>query len=297
VRGTDVLILAAGFNFGRYLAIDETMRSEIQRNASPAELGALTVADEIMRKKLEFAAGFLKIGKDCFDVLTLHLNDDYESIPVTVAWARQEMRKNGYTKPIWSDDMSSGPFYSGLSATEAEIAFRKRLEKGDPAALKEYGVLQAKLAVKKIVTAFAAGVERVFLSSDVDWSSYHIPLWRHQGLLTDRGTKKPVFYSYQLLVGKTDGFMRVEKLYDYVYKFSFEDRDPVFVAWTEGSPTTMDLSRFGVSGNVEVTRVVTELDKKNNPVRMPVANVPASAVPVTDVPIFVSTTQTGELQL
>lgn len=287
VRGTGALILAPGFNFGNYFAIDENMRDEIERNASAAELKALAAADEKMKKKIEFVSEFMKNGKDCFDVLTLHLNDDYDSIPATVAWAKREMEANGYSRPIWSDDMASGPTYREPLATAAERDLISRVEQGDPAALAQYAVLQSQEAVKKPVTAFTSGVDRVFLSSDIDWTSYYIPIWRHQGLLTDRGARKPAFYSYQLAVSKLSGFTKAEKLNGYAYKFSFSDREPVLVLWADDGTRAVDISSYTPSKEVMVTHIVTALAANGSPVTEPEERVLASSVPVTDSPIFV----------
>jgi hypothetical protein len=122
--------------------------------------------------------------------------------------------------------------------------------------------------------------------------------WNWQGIVRYEGSfaepiliKKPSFYTYQLLEEKLAGFQSVATM-DFgpdifAYKFSFKEKPAIIIMWTEGPATTMDLSRFGVPGNVAVTRVVTELDKNNTPVREPVAHVPSPAVPVTDTPVFV----------
>src|SRR6185503_12867996 len=107
--------------------------------------------------------------------------------------------------------------------------------------------------------AFEAGVQRVFLSTDHDWTGYWLPIWRYQGLLTDAGLRKAAFYSYKQLIADIDGFLAVDPLGATTFKFEFSDKFPVVVAWTEGAPSTVDLSGV-MPDKVRVKTIVTTLD-------------------------------------
>jgi len=284
----DIKVLASGFNLANYLLIDAERRAQILRTATPAQLQEFYALEEQMQLKMEFISQFLAASRGCFDILTLHLNDLPTASHPTVQWMRAQMATQGYERPIWSDDMASGPSYSELFSTADELAFESLVENENPAALEEYAVEQAKTAVKKPVHAFAAGVQRVFLSTDTDWSTYFIPFWRHQGLLSVEGVRKPAFYSYQQLIAEIDGFVRAEQVYETTFRFSFADKDPVVLVWTEGEARTVDLSGVVPSGTVRVKSIVTRLDRNLQPIRTPDVTVSAGAVPISTTPVVVT---------
>jgi uncharacterized repeat protein (TIGR01451 family) len=259
-------ILAAGFNFGnRFME-------------PPLPL----TPEQVWLKQ------FLDESNGEFDILSLHLSHLPGAFKPTVDWMLAEMAANGYTRPIWSEDMASGPFYDEPYSTPEELAFQALVEAGDPVAIAQYAAVQAEFAVKKPVTAFAAGVQRLFLSTDHDWTDppYYIPLWRYQGLLSDAGLRKAAFYSYKQLIAVIDGFVAVEQLGPTVFKFEFSDKFPVVVAWTDGVPSTLDLS--GVMPDyVRVKTVVTTLDGVGQPIYPPDQIVSSDVVPVGITPIIV----------
>ncbi len=221
----EVHIMAGGFNVGRFFVLSKKEKERALRNAR-------------FKHKWDFINGFFPRGENYFDILSLNLNNDYEVIPPTVKWYQEQMRKNGYQKPIWAGDMSSGPMLSKKRPEERRRL--KLLERKDPKTLRWYQQEQAMLLVKKAVTAFASGVDKVFITSDVDWTNYYLASWRNQGLLTSWGKRKPAFYSFKTMVAKLDGFVEVETLSIadgvYAYKFTKPSGD-IYVLWSESGKT------------------------------------------------------------
>jgi hypothetical protein len=89
---------------------------------------------------------------------------------------------------------------------------RKSVEQNDPAVVKWLEQEQAAHLVKKAVTAFGEGVEKVFISTDVDWPNYYMPIWRHMGLLDAQGRRKPAFTAFKTMVEQLDGFVSARRI-------------------------------------------------------------------------------------
>ena len=70
------------------------------------------------------------------------------------------------------------------------------------------------------------------------------------------------------------------------YRFQFEEKGPVFVLWLDtadpGEKRTMDLRGYDMDGNLQLTPIVVEPNKREKPF-----TVPADAVPVSAIPVFV----------
>jgi hypothetical protein len=192
-------VMSAGFNIGDFAALSPEERKKAAQHP-------------LYKRKMGFFEGFFaKAGKH-FDVLSLHLNHGHKEIPETVEWFRKQMKDRGYEKPIWSEDTRSGPPLGGKFSTKEEKDKIRKLEQGDKATVEWYRREQAALLVKKAATAFASGVEKVFISTDVDWVKYHMPGWRHSGLLDSHGKPKPAYHSFKTMVARLDGFTKAESL-------------------------------------------------------------------------------------
>jgi len=219
----NVQIMAAGFNMFDFFGLSQGEQQRLLRNP-------------LVQHKMEFLKGFFSKAGACFDILSLHLNRDYESIPATVKWFQQQMEAYGNKKPIWSEDTSSGPFLTAISAKAEDKAKLESLVQGNAATTKWFREEQAKLLVKKAVIAFASGIDKVFISTDVDWSTYYMPEWRHMGLLDADGNPKPAFYSFKVMVSHLDGFSKVEQLAlptgVFAYRF-IKPSGEVYVLWSE----------------------------------------------------------------
>ncbi len=274
------------------------------------------------QRGLAFTKELLKYP-ELFDAIDVHFFNyfkfDSRYISDGIEWFRAEMRANGYEKPIYSLEWTGSimmmvkteghadafakyfPYAEELGSEEAFGAVYKNLPAPQNAKYREwFETEQAREFPKLFVTMLAGGVKRMVhvRFSDyagVGWDSLW---WNWQGIVRYTGTmanpvliKKPSYYAYEMLETKLKDFTEVSALRVegdvFAYKFTFAAKPPVYVVWTEGQATTIDLSAFGAAGNVSITRVVTELDDKNKPVRAPGVRVPASAVPLTDTPAFV----------
>jgi hypothetical protein len=257
-------ILAAGFNTGNFF----NLTSEKQQK--------WISSDPALRHKIRFIEKFMTRAHDYYDVLTLHLNREEESIPKTVGWFLEKMKEAGIEKTIWSEDTSSGPFLSGRGASQESRERLKLLERGDPETVAWFQKKQARLLIKKAVTAFSCGVEKVFISSEVDWPNYHMPIWRHMGLLDKNGKRKSAFLAYQTLISTIDGFNKVEKL-DLgknitAYRF-LGNKDEVLVLWSAEKKKV----RLGTESDFVVLK---DLFGKTSRIR-------SSDIEITSSPVFV----------
>lgn len=271
----EVQIMAAGFNVGEFFVLSQREQEELLRS------------NAFVKHKIDFLQEFFPQAQYCFDILSLHLNrGDYEDIPLTVKWFQQQMETNGYQKPIWSEDTSSAPLLADYGREGREKL--RLLEQGDPKTIDWFRQEQAKFLVKKSLVAFASYVDKVFLSTSVDWSTYFMPEWRHQGFLDAKGNPKPAFYTFKLMVAKLDGFTKVNSLSqtdEYCYKVEFKNKNPVFVLWNESGEKTVDLSHYILSPNVKITHIITEQGKTDKDALVDIE--PSNKVRISETPIFV----------
>ncbi|MEW6587050.1 MAG: hypothetical protein AB1442_15755, partial [Nitrospirota bacterium] len=189
-----------------------------------------------VQHKKKFIEEFFPKAGTCFDILALHLNTGYENIAATVNWFQKQMKRSDYRKPIWSEDTSSGPVLDEPSYGPEGREKLEALRQGNAGTLRWFKEEQAKLLVKKTVIAFASGVDKVFISGDIDWFNYYLPIWRHMGLLDVEGNPKPAYYSFKTMVNRIDGFTGVERVTlpgdVYAYRFT-KPSGIVYVLWSE----------------------------------------------------------------
>ena len=273
----EIIIMAAGFNLGDFFTLSDAEK-EVFKDKRP------------MDRKFKFIGAFLADAKDCFDVLSIHLSGREKSIPQTISWYRDRMEASGYTKPIWSEDTASAPSAGWIKPLPQEekiiVLLKSDRLRNDRDNLGRFLKMQAGLVVKKSAVAFASGVERVFISSDVDFHRYYIPEWRYMGLIDYKAkARKPAFYTYKMLISKIDGFLKAEKINDCIYKFSFRDKNPVFIAWVDSGTKTVDFSLYIRSRNLKLTHIITEPGQTDKDAR--IEEVPTNSVKIDEVPVFI----------
>jgi hypothetical protein len=276
-KSPETLVMASGFNLGEYPAIAETNIGETLLNSNPE-----------FKPKVDFISEVISKGKDCFDILSIHAGGSqnaefnyYLHIEPTVRYYQGLLEQNNYDKPIWFDDLHSGAMYSPNSP---EIV---SLVNNDPDIIKIVRKEQPKIMTKKLVSGFYGGAEKIFISSDVDWPNYHMPVWRYAGLLDIQGNPKPAYYTAKILVKKLDYFETVTKLEENVYKFTSEDKDDVYVVWAETGEKTIDLSEHIQNENVEITYLINEVDSQYQPVTRQNQIVPTKQIPLSSEPVFI----------
>ncbi|MFA5101440.1 MAG: hypothetical protein WC547_11195 [Candidatus Omnitrophota bacterium] len=264
-----IVIMAAGFNTAELFALSPAAQKK-------------WLANPVAKRKLVFIQEFIKYGGGCFDVLCLHLNRDYAYIPSTVAWFKNEMKKNNYQKPVWSDDMASGHWLYDYDQI-------RKLKMADREAISEYRAGQSAMLVKKSVVAFSSGVDKVYVTSEVDWEHYIVPQWNYMGLLDSQGTRKPAFFTYKLMVSKLDGFLHVERVSENIYSFSFPDKAPVVVAWNDRERETIDLSNIFSVKEVAIEHIITHTGERSVDARGKVSSV--KEIVISPEPVFIEAFQ------
>ena len=115
-------------------------------------------------------------------------------------------------------------------------------------------------------------------------------MWEYVGFLEREGRPKPAFYTYQLMISKLDGFTRAEKLEGDIYKFYFDNKEPVFVAWSDYGNKTIDLTDYVSTPTVKITHIVTELDG-SKPAYIANETVSTNEVLTTEMPVFMEEKQ------
>lgn len=239
-------------------------------------------------QKLNVVLSTLLQDRPSFDILTVHLDEGrtYDRAGEALDWYRSAMARKGYERPIWIDDMSTTYFPPEKGASPQDHQLTKGLLAENPKAVAIYTRMQPIWLVRKSVGWFAAGAERVSLAYGVNPPD-PIVYWRYTGLIAPDNTPKAAFYTAKLLVRKLQGFQKVTRMGEYVYRFSFADRPDVYVAWSEKGSQEFDLSGSIPAAQVRVTHLVTETAKRGDPVVKADLTVPSKAIPLTDEPVFI----------
>lgn len=228
-----------------------------------------------------------------------------------LTFIKENMRRRGYSKPIMPTE-GSGAFLGrqgGMPNPERDEFFglvTAYIDKeilgidDNPVTVDEieaygtYTAEQAREVVKVYATLFAEGASSfvwyrfsdIVDENNIDWNSP----FRINGLLyrdSGRTLRKPAFFTYGVMTSLLKGFTSVEKLSEEQIKFNFEERDPVFVLWTESPPGTSDLCGLVATENVRMTHIVTELDTNNDPIYPANEIVPCGSVAVGATPVLV----------
>ncbi len=285
----DVIVCAGGFNLGEYCILND----ERQRKA---------LNNMFLQHKLAFVRKFIEYGSKYYDVLTMHANRDYGVIVPTNRWFKDIMKKHGVNKDIWFDSMITTPFLgtgkqdSSYFATENDKHLLSRIERNDPSAVKRYWARQSAQTVKKCITAFEAGVKKIFISSDTDLEDHSLACWRHVGLLTNIGNPKPAYFTLKMLIEKIGSFSRVTRIRNYqmrmkknepfVFRIDRFDKKPLYIAWLESKQRRLNLSAYSKSEKILITPIVTGLDNKGKPVITRSFIVDARQVKLGKEPVF-----------
>ena len=207
------------------------------------------------------------------------------------------MKNNGYDKPLWIDDMSNNYFPTG--ETEEDILLRKGLENSNQQIINEHAKRQPSWLLRKIVGHFAAGAEKVKLAYDMEIDYYMIE-WRYAGLFDLTNKKpKPAYYSARIIINKLDNFTTATKISlneeNYLYKFTFENKPEIYVAWTDPKQTnwsyntikTIDLSNEIGTKKAKITQLINQVNKKNQPITRENKIIPSNQIPLSSEPIFI----------
>ena len=133
---------------------------------------------------------------------------------------------------------------------------------------------QAQDLIKYITTLFDAGYNKIYwYFIDHDFVPGVEDPWEHMGLLTKDFKKKPSFDSYKTMIEKVDYFTGIKKLNDGQYVYTFSDKNPVYVLWSDSGISALPPD---LKGTVNVTDYLGNEQIKS-----------ASDIVLTERPIFV----------
>ncbi|MEW6101185.1 MAG: hypothetical protein AB1481_02705 [Candidatus Omnitrophota bacterium] len=212
---------------------------------------------EDLKKRIVF---LIKVASPYYDVLDYHsYKGSVQDIEYETSWLINKMKELGVSgKEIWSMEFS-GPFFNYDSTTHADEL------------------------VKRYVVGLNSGIKKIFYSSlspTLGWSENYIRL----ALIDAEGNKKPAYYTYKLMKEKLSGAISVEKIGDFIYKFSFPNNDPVFILWSETGERIADISYYVSSAHVKITHIVKDQGKKGRDAE--IETVSSHAVKIDETPVF-----------
>ena len=103
-------------------------------------------------------------------------------------------------------------------------------------------------------------------------------IFLYNALIDEDNSRKPAFTSYKTMIEKVDYFIDIEKIADGQYKYTFSNKDPVYVLWCDeiiGGSCIHSIPS-------EISGTVTATDYLGNEVTKD-----ASQITLTESPIFV----------
>jgi len=252
-----------------------------------------------------------------FDAVDVHFFAYYHFEPGFIddglGWVAGQMQQGGYQRPVYSLEwtgasmrhVSDGyvdqfldyfPYGAAFPSPEAFQAMYRTLDQPDNVIYREwFEAEQAKEFGKLFPNLLAGGVRRLVHVQYSDLhpgSAWDSIWWNWQGVVKYVGgpVRKPSYYTYNILSQRLSGFTAARRIGPgndvRLYEFTFANRGPTYVLWTEGPAVVLDLSSVVPRSALRVTNLVTRLDAANQPVVEPDATVPVTAVPARDVPVL-----------
>jgi hypothetical protein len=256
---------------------------------------------------------------DLFDAIDVHCFAYYHFEPDWVdaafQWVIGQMQQRGYQRPMYSLEWTGAnmlpvafegysdefrdyfPYSASFPSTAAFQAMYVGLDQpGNVTYRQWFEAEQAKEFAKIFTNMLALGVSRLVHVQYTDYyagSAWSNTYWNWQGVIKYVGgapIRKPSYYAYNALSERLFGFTAARRAGQggavRLYEFTFPAKEPAYVLWTDGASGVLDLSSAIARRNVQVTYLVTELGAGNEPIVRPPQTVPATAVPVGDVPVL-----------
>jgi len=217
-------------------------------------------------------------GADYYDIIDFHYYQNYpEVIEEEINYINSILSdRNISEKKIWLLE-AAGPFYF------FPLLGEKKPSAQNSNCTEPYDAqMHAEHLVKIHAIAFASGAEKVFYSSllpTLGWSDNFVRL----SLLDEKGKPKPAYYAYAQVRYKLGGFIQAEKISDGIYKFSFKDNKPLFIAWSEEEKYS-DFSFIGK--NVKIISIALSADKNGHLIAQTFI-VNSAMVQLTKSPVFI----------
>jgi hypothetical protein len=260
-------IILSGMNVGDLFYGEPTER-ELEKS--------MASLPEFHRKGVEFLQYTMSLV-DYFDVIELHYNRNYKTIPHEVAWIKRKLAEHGAEKIIWAGDAISTRWLFPKEGEDRkpydDDTIFSDLTQGreDSEAGRWFRAEQSRVSVKRIVGGAAAGLERVILLLTQDWPAPKGKLmdyyknWMVAGLIDERKNPRPVYYAVQRTITLMNDFTSVEPVANAgdgvrLFQFEFADRPPLFVAWSDDSKNNVEIRLPYDSATVE-TIITAEGEK------------------------------------
>ena len=233
-------IILSGMNMGD-LFYGEPTEQELEKH--------MASLPEFHRKGVEFVEYTMSLV-DYFDVIELHYNRNYKTIPHEVAWIKRKLAEHSVEKAIWAGDaISTRWLFSKENGDpkpyEDDTIFSDltRGRENSDAAL-WFRAEQSRVSVKRMVAGTAAGLERVILLLTQDWPAPQGKVmdfyknWMVAGLIDRQKRPRPAYYAVQQATRLLDDFKSGERLSSdqkgvSLFRFEFDGRPPVFVVWAD----------------------------------------------------------------
>jgi hypothetical protein len=250
----DSQIILSGINFGEWFDQDSSTQ-ELKKQFQRLPL--------FHRKAFEFVSYTLSLV-DYYDAIEFHYNRDYRGVFGTVKYLRSELKKYGQDKPIWAGDTASTTWLFAKRRSSPipyrdEQLYRKLLDPQHQFSdeVKWFRAEQAKISIKKHIVGAGERLAGIILETLHDWwpqrrdlKYAHEKNWQLTGLINKDRSPRPVYYAYKQMIDHLNGFNEAVRLRsareDYLYRFSFSTKPPIYVIWTEKGQKEIEIkTQFG----------------------------------------------------
>lgn len=161
-----------------------------------------------------------------------------------------------------------------IISTETGIPSDPLSQKGTRWALGTSEPKQAQDSIKYLTMMFHAGYSKIFsYLFDLDVIPGIPDMFEHTGLLNEDNSEKQAFTAYKLMIDKLDHFSSITKLADGQYKYTFSNKEPVYVLWCDSGSCPVPGE---ISGTFRVTDYQGREETRN-----------ARQITLTESPVFV----------
>lgn len=218
-------------------------------------------------KSLAYMKKFIELGGLSYsDLFSYHLYPETYSNNEFIDFLEKVKSLIGKDIAIWITESAIPSYKTGTNYTYSEA-------------------LQARWLLEYFAYHLSHGVEKIFWLSIIDTSpSLGTNRMGLMGLMDfKRKKQKPAYYTYKLMSKKLTGYSSVEELSSGQYKFSFRDKNPIYILWNETGTTTLDLTDEINADEVTITHIIEEEGQTNALVE----TMPTNQILVNESPIFV----------
>ena len=161
-----------------------------------------------------------------------------------------------------------------IISTETGIPSEPFVQKGKTWVLGTSESKQAQDSIKYLTMMFSAGYSKIYYYLfDIDFVPGIPDMFEHNGLLNEDNSEKKAFTTYKLMIEKLDHFDSITRLAAGQYKYSFSQKDPVYVVWCDSGTCAVPSE---ISGTVRVTDYEGNGETRN-----------ANQITLTGSPVFI----------